>query len=535
MQSTINQEPKETQIYYQLLKIKAHYKNHSPCTSIFDSILSTTIDYYQKHPNHDKLMEAYYYKGCLYDDWNDSPQALKYYLKALNLSSESKKYKEIGLIYNHIGTIYTYEDIYDKALLMQTQAQHYLTLSNDSMIRPTSFMDIARIYSSIGKKDSAIHYYTKGYQWAEKIGNIAKRNLILGELGGYYIDCGMYSHALEAIKTSSNTFKGKDNWAAQYFCIGELNMHSNNSDSARYYFQKSIEIGGSIFTTAGAYRRLSQLEETVGSYKEALRLLKTYQQWQDSIKKNTQRESIEKIHSLYNYQHKENENQKLKEENMYRKLLVYKIGIASVILLILSTTSIFYERFRKQKQLEEKNKIQEMKDRQYAQSTQRIKENEQQIQILQKQLLQSEVEKQELIEIKMKSLETDNLQIQIQQEERTIREDLFRKSPIYIRFHHIRDSKGECRIREEDWEELQKKLDDTYNNFTGQLHVLHPKISQIELQICYLIKSSVNVTTMSQILNRSKSSVSSARSKLYERLQGKKGTPEMLDKFIKEL
>lgn len=230
-------------------------------------------------------MEAYYYKGCLYDDWNDSPQALKYYLKALDLSSESKKYKEIGLIYNHIGTIYTYEDIYDKALLMQTQAQHYLTLSNDSMIRPTSFMDIARIYSSIGKKDSAIHYYTKGYQWAEKIGNIAKRNLILGELGGYYIDCGMYSHALEAIKTSSNTFKGKDNWAAQYFCIGELNMHSNNSDSARYYFQKSIEIGGSIFTTAGAYRRLSQLEETVGSYKEALRLLKTYQQWQDSIKK----------------------------------------------------------------------------------------------------------------------------------------------------------------------------------------------------------------------------------------------------------
>lgn len=40
---------------------------------------------------------------------------------------------------------------------------------------------------------------------------------------------------------------------------------------------------------------------------------------------------------------------------------------------------------------------------------------------------------------------------------------------------------------------------------------------------------------MAYIVGRSKSTVSTTRNKLYEKLQGQKGTPEMLDQFIAKL
>ena len=82
---------------------------------------------------------------------------------------------------------------------------------------------------------------------------------------------------------------------------------------------------------------------------------------------------------------------------------------------------------------------------------------------------------------------------------------------------------------------IAKSIDDTYENFTGTLYALCKKLSPMELHICYLMKISISVTNMAYIVGRSKSAVSTTRNKLYEKLQGQKGTPEMLDQFIAKL
>lgn len=134
----------------------------------------------------------------------------------------------------------------------------------------------------------------------------------------------------------------------------------------------------------------------------------------------------------------------------------------------------------------------------------------------------------QLIEAQVKSLEAMNHQIQSKKEERDIKEEVFRKSDIYSHFH----SQDSISITEQEWEELKIAIDDTYDNFTGQLYTLYPKLSTIEMRICLLIKISITVTNISMLLGRSKSTVSTARSKLYEKLQGVKGTPGLLDQFI---
>ena len=109
-----------------------------------------------------------------------------------------------------------------------------------------------------------------------------------------------------------------------------------------------------------------------------------------------------------------------------------------------------------------------------------------------------------------------------------------RKSDIYARFHSI-NHESNSSITEKEWAELQKAIDDTYENFTGTLYALCKKLSPMELHICYLMKISISVTNMAYIVGRSKSAVSTTRNKLYEKLQGQKGTPEMLDQFIAKL
>ena len=114
------------------------------------------------------------------------------------------------------------------------------------------------------------------------------------------------------------------------------------------------------------------------------------------------------------------------------------------------------------------------------------------------------------------------------------KEILLRKSDIYARFHSI-NHESNSSITEKEWAELQKAIDDTYENFTGTLYALCKKLSPMELHICYLMKISISVTNMAYIVGRSKSAVSTTRNKLYEKLQGQKGTPEMLDQFIAKL
>lgn len=114
------------------------------------------------------------------------------------------------------------------------------------------------------------------------------------------------------------------------------------------------------------------------------------------------------------------------------------------------------------------------------------------------------------------------------------KEILLRKSAIYARFHSI-SQESDPAITDDEWTELQKTIDETYENFTGKLYALCQKLSPMELHLCYLMKISISVTNMAYIVGRSKSTVSTARSRLYEKLKGEKGTPEMLDKLISDL
>ena len=109
----------------------------------------------------------------------------------------------------------------------------------------------------------------------------------------------------------------------------------------------------------------------------------------------------------------------------------------------------------------------------------------------------------------------------------------FINSGIYHTFHQW--SENSAKITDEQWKELHTAIDLTYPRFTDRLLTLYPKLSEIELRICYLIKISLPLKTIAQMLNRSNSAITNARIRMYRKLKGKDGKAEFFDQFIADL
>lgn len=348
-------------MYYQLICLKAKDKAYITHTS--DNSILQILKYYEQKEEKKHLPEAYYYAGRVYRDLGDTPQALDYYQKALDVSQSSKDYKLISRIYSQMGTLYLYQRVYNEALSVFKKSYNYDILSNDSIGQIYSLRDIGRTFTGYNNADSSLFYYENAYKQAREIKNKHLTTIISGELASLYTQLGMYSQAEEAIRISMQA-KEKRNLASRISTIADLYFKMNNQDSAYYYYHKLLEFDN-YYTKQGGYEGLSNICKQNHLYKEALDYVDLYLAYTDSIKKQTDTETIRKMQSLYNYQLKEKENQKLKDINAKQEAKV--IGL--IFILILSITSfLLYSQYTKRKReqkKEQQRRLQEIKERQY--------------------------------------------------------------------------------------------------------------------------------------------------------------------------
>ena len=98
------------------------------------------------------------------------------------------------------------------------------------------------------------------------------------------------------------------------------------------------------------------------------------------------------------------------------------------------------------------------------------------------------------------------------------------------RFHR----KEEWRAGSKDWEELLQAFNRTYPEFRERLKKKIPKLSEQEWRMCCLIKMDVPPSTMAMLLCCTNQAISMRRVRLYQKMTGEKGTPELCDSFIRD-
>ena len=533
----IETAPRSVQMYYQLLCIKANDRAYIPHSS--DSIILPILNYY-KQTDDLHLPETYYYAGRIYRDLGDAPQALDYFNNTLDaLPSSSDSYSLKSKVYSQIG-IFLYQDIYDEALKMFKEAFHYDLLLEDSVGMSYDLRDMATSYRCLNQIDSAIYYYGKANDLALALHQQRFVSMIQSQMAGLYIQLKKYDLAKQFLQ-SSLSYQHKADKSGIFSVAAKYYHQLGTKDSAVYYYTQLLDFG-TIYAKQAAHWGLAELAIDNNHEQDAIPHLRAYMQCVDSIRKITDREAIRQMRSVYNYKLREKEIAHLKSKNEQTKLII--ISLLSLCAILASITFAYIQYFKlKQLQLTIRlKKIKRLKDKLYSRSVQFIEENKRKIEeleIMERKFLevdQINTTLKEQLNAQKELIIYTNKQIKLDLNRREQSQAVLFKSEIYL---HIQrqlkiNDRSKRMLSDEDWKELEKLVNSTYNGFKENLYDIY-NLSLFEYRVCLLIKINIQPIDIGKLTEHSKESISSTRRRLYEKVFHIKGAPKDWDDFIYSL
>lgn len=329
LKDNMKAEPEATQMYYQLLCIKANDKAYIRHTS--DSLILPVLNYYIEKDDKHHLAEAYYYAGRVYRDLEDAPQALGYFEKAIEASPKNAGYKVKSKIYSQMGILFLYQKAYDEALRAFKEAKKCNIQIKDSASIVFNLRDIADSHRCINQNDSALYYYRQSYNLANILRNHNLMVMVQSQIASLYTELEKYDLAQQALQPSLDSLDYPSK--SGIFSIASKVYHKTGRiDSAIYYYKELLECG-TIYAKQTAQKGLAEIALDHNNPQEALLYLNQYMQSTDSILKITDTETIRHMTSLYNYQLREKENKQLKTRNEHKqKLIIYLLSIGLFML-----------------------------------------------------------------------------------------------------------------------------------------------------------------------------------------------------------
>ena len=541
--------------HYYLLLTEAEDKTYVTHTT--DSLISIAADYYEKTDDLGRKAKAWYYKGRINQDLGHPLKAQEYYLKALRDEEKIEDHALLGRIHNHIGMLYAYQKVYEKALPFQKKAVENFHLINDSTGQVFALRDLGRTFLMLGLQDSSIICNQKA------IALMRKRIIpsVYTELAGFYIDRQRLEEAHGLLRTSlQNVAKPQAKYPV-YLVLGELYKKSGQIDSACFYLQACINSAPLPETRAGGLFHLKEIALEKGQWEQAALLSKQYELLKDSIEQGKNAESIRNVQAFYSYNEIE---QDLWEARLYasKQKSFYSLLITACLFLLTVALLRFIHYRRERKSL-----------------LQRLKANEEQIQ-RNEQTLKNISDVKDSLQNEIQIYKTKERQLSKEKDEQLKRtnEEIRQKIMQLEKLSHTKDEleknlltlrseNSNLKKREQAREEERKKIEESerlqnerlYDKFRSpagweptdtdwhklfiSVDKLYPKmvttlqkstsLNESERKICYLSKIGVKPGAIEILL--SKGNVSVYRKRLYEKLTKKEGTAKDFDKYISDI
>ena len=180
-------------------------------------------------------------------------------------------------------------------------------------------------------------------------------------------------------------------------------------------------------------------------------------------------------------------------------------------------------------------KVRALQELQQTQSRQNIEQNEAKIRELET-LLQKLGDENSLLRLELEekkaTLDYNNKVAIIENEKRQQAETLVFSSDVY---HRIQDClNGGRSLTHQDWSALSELVNSVYTGFTEKLYSLYRMTDQ-DYHVTLLIKVRIQPKDIALLTAHSKESVASTRSRLYQKVFGKKGSSKDWDDFILSL
>ena len=520
--------------YFDLLQIRANDKAYITHTS--DSAILSVIEYFENNDFNNLLPVAYYYGGRVYSDLGDAPQALEYFHKALDCENINAHTEAVT--YSQIASLYHEQKVYDLAIPAYKKAIELSNANNNITNVIYNTNGIASIYYKEEKIDSALFVFNQSIIRAEKLGLSKLISTTKLEIAEIYILKKDYNKALSILNSTKNQFPKEDS-AIVANIFAHLYYRLGNTDSTIFYCDKLIKCKNPRSRKNG-YNILANLSLKNNNIIKAVNPMIESQLLDDTITNIETPQEIRQLSSIYNYQIRERENNKLKQEAQENEIKIICLVSSLVIIFIISI--FVFHIIRKRKHII-KLKLRNVelllkKSNEFSEST--IAENNKQIAQLESKISSINSENQSLIQelkIQKKLLELNNEKAIIYNSQKDNAILIFNNDTFVKEIRHRLKIHTEEKniLSEKEWNTLIDKINFLFPAFIDTLQNLPFKISVYEFRISILIKTKFTPKEIARLTNHSESSVSITRIRLYKKLTNIDGHTIDWDNFVNSI
>jgi tetratricopeptide (TPR) repeat protein len=478
-----------------------------------DSLIQIAVSYYEKNDLPERKMQAYYYYGIVLQDLNDAIQAQDYYLRAYKLGIELERYVFLGRICANLGTLYTYQELCSQASHFQQKAVSYFEKNRDTVRLSLVFRDMARIHLNEHRLDSAVVNYTKALKYTSDVHKFCMFN----ELTGAYARMGDYEKGVSCAHMAYDRAETVEDSCLVSLALGSLYLRMGKKDSA-YHYLSFCRQSTDPYTLKDLYLYLAQFEKSRHNWPTYAFYQEQYNVFRDSIDNLTKMETLARLQRLYDYREIEKKKEYYRQESDRKTGKLYKLSLGGVGCLLFVVCIIFYLWKERKKKEEQLNQSLRRKEQQYLNSQQYLEE---------RNAVMAQLEQQ--YEAVMAQLSEQSSRFTTSVQEKINSSHPFFTSELYWGVY------AEWKkLDEVQWAEVIKMIDHIlYKDFTGKIRMLYPRISELDLNVCYLVKLEIPVGRIAVLLSVNSQAISNKRKRLYEKLTQEKGSAQDFDKFIK--
>lgn len=293
--------------------------------------------------------DALFYKAIGESFEGNHEESIKLLVIAAKIYQSINYEHGIAKCYGGMGNVYYFLNNFTKAIEYYENALKLYKRHNNFIGIAGCLNNLGLIYQENNQLDKALEYQTKGLELEISKGN--KRGIAISHISIASLLIAMEKfneariNAQKAIKISE-ILKDSSTLSDGYLRIAEIYRRIGMTDSADFYFNKTIEINFKIKAYHQlAYALENQLTfyESIGRYKDALITSKELLKFRDTLLNSDKTAQIIEMQTRFDTERKEKENQFLTEQNRRQRLNLYGLSIIIVLIFIL-TLNFYYSR-----------------------------------------------------------------------------------------------------------------------------------------------------------------------------------------------
>ncbi|HEX4875195.1 MAG TPA: hypothetical protein VFV31_00890 [Chitinophagaceae bacterium] len=177
-------------------------------------------------------------------------RALELYLKKLQLEEKRNNPRNMASVLMNIGTVYIFQEEYDKAFFYLFKADSLIRLKNIEDLKYYSAVNIGDTYNRMKRADSSFYYFNRSLEEAIKLDDIDLIGTSLTGLGHSYMALGKTELARQHYLSGIQHLKEANDY--EVLCEAALGLarlyeKTKQYDSAGWYGLFSMQIAGKGF------------------------------------------------------------------------------------------------------------------------------------------------------------------------------------------------------------------------------------------------------------------------------------------------